>query len=184
LNFRHLLEQHNLGGQVLDTVNLYLANRGIRITTGTIVDAIILHAPSSTKNEKKERNPEMHQTKKGNQWYFGMKAHIGVDSKEGIVPSVCSTTASVSGVHMLPDLLHVDEKKVCNPTDEDLSVGTPVWGDAGYRGQTKAIHKAAPPAQDMTSKRGKPRRAWMKRRSARTARKLACEQKSSGPSAC
>jgi IS5 family transposase len=141
LNFRHLLEQHDLCGQMLDTVNLYLAGRGIRITTGTIVDATILHAPSSTKNEKKERDPEMHQTRKGDQWYFGMKAHIGVDSKEGIVHSVCSTAASVSDVHMLPELLHGDEKKV--------------WGDAGYQGQTEAIHAAAPQAQDMTSKRVK-----------------------------
>jgi IS5 family transposase len=105
LNFRHLLEEHELCGQMLDTVNHYLESKGIRITTGTIVDATIIHAPSSTKNEKKERDPEMHQTKKGNQWYFGMKAHIGVDSKEGVVHSVCSTAASVSDVHMLPDLL-------------------------------------------------------------------------------
>jgi IS5 family transposase len=83
LNFRHLLEEHELCGQMLDAVNHYLESKGIRINTGTIVDATIIHAPSSTKNEKKERDPEMHQTKKGNQWYFGMKAHIGVDSKEG-----------------------------------------------------------------------------------------------------
>ena len=141
LNFRHLLEEHDLCGQMLDAVNLYLESRGIRITTGTIVDATIIHAPSSTKNEKKERDPEMHQTKKGNQWYFGMKAHIGVDSKEGIVHSVCSTAASVSDVHMLPELLHGDEKKV--------------WGDAGYQGQSEAIREAAPQAQDMTSRRVK-----------------------------
>jgi IS5 family transposase len=141
LHFRHLLEAQDLCGQMLDTVNLYLADRGIRITTGTIVDATIIHAPSSTKNEKKERDPEMHQTRKGNQWYFGMKAHIGVDSKEGIVHSVCSTAASVSDVHMLPELLHGDEKKV--------------WGDAGYQGQTAAIREAAPGAQDMTSRRVK-----------------------------
>jgi len=141
LNFRHLLEAHDLCGQMLDTVNLYLAGRGIRITTGTIVDATILHAASSTKNEKKERDPEMHQTKKGNQWFFGMKAHIGVDSKEGIVHSVCSTAASVSDIHMLPELLHGDEKKV--------------WGDAGYQGQAEAIRAAAPGAQDMTSRRVK-----------------------------
>jgi transposase, IS5 family len=115
---------------MLETVNLYLGDLGIRITTGTIVDATILHAPTSTKNEKKERDPEMHQTKKGNQWYFGMKAHIGVDSKEGIVHSVCSTAASVSDIHMLPELLHGEEKKV--------------WGDAGYQGQTEAIHAVAP----------------------------------------
>jgi IS5 family transposase len=141
LNFRHLLEEHELCGEMLDTVNHYLDRRGIRITTGTIVDATIIHAPSSTKNEKKERDPAMHQTKKGNQWYFGMKAHIGVDSNEGIVHSVCSTAASVSDVHMLPELLHGGEKKV--------------WGDAGYQGQTDAIHAAAPHAQDMTSRRVK-----------------------------
>jgi IS5 family transposase len=141
LNFRHLLEEHELCGQMLDTVNLYLESKGIRITTGTIVDTTIIHAPSSTKNQGKERDPEMHQTKKGNQWYFGMKAHIGVDSKEGIVHSVCSTAASVSDVHMMPDLLHGEEKKV--------------WGDAGYQGQTEAIHEVAPGAQDMTSRRVK-----------------------------
>jgi IS5 family transposase len=141
LNFRHLLEEHELGGQMLDAVNLYLASRGIRITTGTIVDATIIHAPSSTKNEKKERDPEMHQTRKGNQWYFGAKAHIGVDSRQGVVHSVCTSAASVSDVHMLSDLLHGEEKKV--------------WGDAGYQGQTAAIHQAAPAAQDMTSRRGK-----------------------------
>jgi IS5 family transposase len=141
LNFRHLLEEHELCGEMLDAVSHYLQSRGIRITTGTIVDATIIHAPSSTKNEKKERDPEMHRTKKGNQWYFGMKAHIGVDSKEGIVHSVSSTAASVSDVHMLPHLLHGDEKKV--------------WGDAGYQGQTDKIHEAAPEAQDMTSRRVK-----------------------------
>jgi IS5 family transposase len=141
LNFRHLLEAHELCGQMLDTVNVYLESKGIRITTGTIVDATIIHAPSSTKNANKERDPEMHQTKKGNQWYFGMKAHIGVDSKEGVVHSVSSSAASVSDVHMLPHLLHGEERKV--------------WGDAGYQGQTEAIHEAAPQAQDMTSRRVK-----------------------------
>jgi IS5 family transposase len=141
LRFRRLLEQHELCGQILDTVNHYLASRGLRIATGTIVDATIIAAPSSTKNSKKERDPEMHQTRKGNQWYFGAKAHIGVDSKEGIVHSVCTSAASVSDMHMLPDLLHGDEKKV--------------WGDAGYQGQTEAIHAAAPAAQDMTSRRAK-----------------------------
>ncbi len=141
LNFRHLLKERELCGQMLDTVNLYLASRGIRITTGTIVDATIIHAPSSTRNEKKERDPEMHQTRKGNQWYFGMKAHIGVDSKEGTVHSLCSTAASVSDVHMLPESLHGDEKKV--------------WGDGGYQGQTEAIGEAAPQAQDMTDRRVK-----------------------------
>ncbi len=141
LRFRHLLEQHDLCGKMLDTVNLYLDRKGIRITTGTIVDASIIHAPSSTKNSTGERDPEMHQTKKGKQWYFGAKAHIGVDSKQVVVHSVATTAASVADAHMLPELLHGDEKNV--------------WGDAGYQGQTEAIHQAAPQAQDMTSRRTK-----------------------------
>jgi len=141
LNFRHLLEKYELNGKILDTVNLYLASQGIRISTGTIVDATIISAPSSTKNSTKERDPEMHQTKKGNQYYFGAKAHIGVDSKENVVHSVCTSAASVHDKHMLPDLLHGSEKKV--------------WGDAGYQGQTEAIHEAAPQAQDMTNRRVK-----------------------------
>ncbi len=139
LNFRHLLEKHELNGKILDTVNLHLASQGIRISTGTIVDATIISAPSSTKNEKKERDPEMHQTKKGNQYYFGAKAHIGVDSKQTVVHMVVTSAASVADKHMLPDLLHGDENKV--------------WGDAGYQGQTGAIHEAAPQAQDKTSRR-------------------------------
>ena len=82
LRFRHLLEKHDLCGQMLDTVNRYLETTGIRIATGTIVDATIIYAPSSTKNSSGKRDPEMHQVKKGNQWFFGAKAHIGVDSKE------------------------------------------------------------------------------------------------------
>ena len=141
LRFRHILEQHDLGGKILTTVNLYLDRQGIRITTGTIVDATIIHAPSSTKNSTGERDPEMHQTKKGKQWYFGAKAHIGVDSKQGVVHSVCTSAASVADMHMLPDLLHGEERKV--------------WGDAAYQGQGEAIRRAAPQAQDMTSRRTK-----------------------------
>ena len=141
LRFRHLLEKHSLGGQMLDTVNEYLESKGIKIQTGTIVDASILHAPSSTKNETKQCDPEMHQTRKGNQWFFGLKTHIGVDSKEGHVHSVATTAASVADKHMLPDLLHGEERKV--------------WGDGGYQGQTEAIKQAAPRAQDMTCKRTK-----------------------------
>jgi IS5 family transposase len=141
LRFRHLLEQHELCGKMLDTVNLYLDSKGIRISTGTIVDATLINAPSSTKNSTGQRDPAMHQTRKGQQWYFGAKAHIGVDSKEVIVHSVITTAASVADAHMLPDLLHGEEKKV--------------WGDAGYQGQTEAIHEAAPDAQDMTNRRTK-----------------------------
>jgi transposase, IS5 family len=139
--FRHLLEKHDLGGQMLEAVNLHLDTKGIRIATGTIVDATIVHAPSSTKNQSGERDPAMHQTKKGKQWYFGLKAHIGVDSKQGVVHSVCTSAANVADMHMLPDLLHGEETKV--------------WGDGGYQGQTKAIKEAAPKAQDMTCRRTK-----------------------------
>jgi IS5 family transposase len=139
LRFRHLLEEHALGGEILVTVNRYLDARGIRITTGTIVDATIIHAPSSTKNSTGERDPEMHQTRKGNQWYFGVKAHIGMDSKEKVVHSVATSAASVADAHMLSDLLHGEEKKV--------------WGDGAYQGQTEVIRQAAPEAQDMTSRR-------------------------------
>lgn len=137
--FRHLLEKHDLGGLMLEAVNVHLEAKGIRIATGTIVDATILHAPSSTKNASGERDPEMHQTRKGKQWYFGLKAHIGVDSKQGTVHSVCTTAASVADKHMLPALLHGEE--------------TRVWGDGGYQGQTDAIRQAAPKAKDMTCRR-------------------------------
>jgi transposase, IS5 family len=139
LRFRHLLERHDLGGVMLEAVNVHLEAKGIKIQTGTIVDATIIHAPSSTKNASGERDPEMHQTRKGNQWYFGLKAHIGVDAKEGHVHSVATSAASVADCHMLPALLHGEERKV--------------WGDGGYQGQTEAIKEAAPKAQDMTSKR-------------------------------
>jgi IS5 family transposase len=139
--FRHLLEQHALGELMLEAVNVHLEAKGIRIATGTIVDATIIHAPSSTKNQSGERDPEMHQTRKGKQWYFGLKAHIGVDSKAGTVHSVATSAASVADKHMLPDLLHGEERKV--------------WGDGGYQGQTEAIREAAPHAQDMTCRRTK-----------------------------
>ena len=139
LQFRHLLEKHDLGEAMLQTVNEYVESRGIRISRGTIVDATIIHAPSSTKNRSGERDAEMHQTRKGKPWYFGLKAHIGVDSKRGHVHSVCTSAASVADKHMLPDLLHGEEHKV--------------WGDGAYQGQGEAIRRAAPQAQDMTSRR-------------------------------
>ncbi len=137
--FRHLLEEHKLGGEMLETVNLHLQEKGVRITTGTIVDATIIHAPSSTKNRGEKRDPEMHQTKKGKQWYFGMKAHVGVDSKTKIIHSAAVTAANVADATVLPELLHGEE--------------TRVWGDQGYVGQTEVIHEAAPRAQDCTHRR-------------------------------
>src|SRR5438094_6657399 len=109
--FRHLLEEHQLGEQILGQVNLHLQAQGVRITTGTIVDATILHAPTSTKNRKQQRDPEMHQTKKGKQWYFGMKAHVGVDSKTKIIHTAVATAANVADSAVLPDLLHGEVKR-------------------------------------------------------------------------
>jgi len=136
--FRHLLEEHGLGGEILQAVNLYLESQGVKITTGTIVDATIIHAPSSTKNREQKRDPAMHQTRKGKQWYFGMKAHVGVDSKTKMIHSVVATAANVADCTVLPELLHGEETKV--------------WGDQAYRGQTEAIQAVAPVAQDMTHK--------------------------------
>src|SRR6202521_4666090 len=137
--FRHLLEQHSLGSAILETVNFHLQSRGIKITTGTIVDATIIHAPSSTKNREQKRDPEMHQTRKGKQWYFGMKAHVGVDSKSKLIHAVVATPANVADSRVLPDLLHGEE--------------TRVWGDQAYRGQTEVIQECAPRAQDHTHRR-------------------------------
>src|SRR6202522_3983950 len=139
--FRHLLEEHGLGGEMLETVNLYLEGQGVRITTGTIVDATIIHAPSSTKNREQKRDPEMHQTKKGKQWYFGMKAHVGVDSRTKLIHTAVATAANVSDVEILPDLLHGEE--------------TRVWGDGAYRAQTQRIRQGAPRAQDYTQRRSR-----------------------------
>ena len=137
--FRHLLEEHGLGGEMLEAVNLHLESKGVRITTGTIVDATIIHAPSSTKNRDQQRDPEMHQTKKGNQWYFGMKAHVGVDSKTKLIHTAVVTAANVADATVLPELLHGDEKRV--------------WGDQAYQGQTKVIQQCAPQARDCTHRR-------------------------------
>ncbi|HUJ83799.1 MAG TPA: IS5 family transposase [Candidatus Acidoferrales bacterium] len=137
--FRHLLEEHGLGGQMLETVNLHLEKKGVRITRGTIVDATIIHAPSSTKNREQQRDPEMHQTRKGKDWYFGMKAHVGVDSRSKIIHSAVVTPANVADSTVLPELLHGEE--------------TRVWGDGGYQGQSAVIHGCAPQARDFTQRR-------------------------------
>lgn len=123
LRFRRLLETHDLATQVLATVNAQLIERGLMLKTGTVVDATLLAAPSSTKNEKKERDPEMHQAKKGNQWHFGMKAHIGVDAESGLVHTVIGTAANVNDVTQAHALLHGQE--------------THAFGDAGYQGVAK-----------------------------------------------
>jgi len=138
--FRHLLERHNLGERLFALIAEYLQENGLKVTTGTIVDATIISAPSSTKNKNRQRDPEMHQTKKGNQWYFGMKAHIGVDSRTKLIHSVAATAANVHDSRLLPDLLHGGE--------------TRVWGDSAYTGQSEVIRKHAPKAKDFTQKKG------------------------------
>ena len=139
--FRHLLEEQGLGKKLFEQVNEYLKEQGMAVNRGTIVDATIIHAPSSTKNRRKERDPEMHQTRKGNQWYFGMKAHIGVDSRSKLIHSVEATAANVHDSRMLEKLLHGKE--------------TRVWGDSAYTGQKKAMAKAAPEARDWTQEKGR-----------------------------
>ena len=98
-----------MGARIFERVQEHLQERGLRIGTGTIVDATIVHAPSSTKNREQKRDPEMHQTRKGKQWYFGMKAHVGVDSKSKLIHAVVATPANVADARVLPDLLHGDE---------------------------------------------------------------------------
>ena len=137
--FRHLLEQHDLGRRLFEQVGRHLQQQGMQVSSGTIVDATILSAPSSTKNQDKARDPEMHQTKKGNQWYFGMKAHIGVDAKTKLIHSVAATAANVHDKHPLPELLHGQERRV--------------YGDSAYSGQSQAIRQAAPRAKDFTNQR-------------------------------
>ena len=106
LNFRHLLEQHGLGRGLFEEINAHLESQGLRLREGTIVDASIIEAPSSIKNRARARDPEMHQTKKGNQWHFGMKLHIGVDSETGVVHSVTTTAANAHDVTEAHRLLH------------------------------------------------------------------------------
>ena len=123
LNFRRLLETHGLAESIFERVNAHLARKGQSLKAGTIVDATIIAAPSSTKNQDGERDPEMHQTKKGNQWHFGMKAHIGVDEESGLVHHVECTAANVNDVTQVHKLLHGKEDTVC--------------GDSGYTGADK-----------------------------------------------
>jgi IS5 family transposase len=139
LKFRRLLETHKLGEALFAKVGEVLQARGLKVGTGTIVDATIIGAPSSTKNKDKKRDPEMHQTRKGKQYYFGMKMHIGADSQTGLVHSAVVTAANVHDKHPLPDLLHGQEQQV--------------WGDSAYASQQKLIATKAPGAVDRTNRR-------------------------------
>ena len=165
LNFRHLLEEHGLGEKLFEEINAHLASLGQRLKTGTIVDASIIAAPSSTKNLKGERDPEMHQTKKGKQWYFGMKAHIGVDTESGLTHSLETTPANVSDVATAHALRDGDEEQV--------------WGDAGYQGVGKREenrdaqvdwHVAMKPGQRRKLERTGPEEAAEKRKASMRAK--------------
>jgi len=112
LNFRRLLEKHNLSAQLLCEINAYLCERGLFVGKGTMVDATIINAPSSTKNAKNKRDPQMHQTRKGKQWYFGMKVHTGTDTDSGLVHTVIGTAANVADVNVLGELLHGAESSL------------------------------------------------------------------------
>src|SRR6476646_3349611 len=125
LNFRHLLEANDLAEDILKAVNAHLTRKGLLLKRGSIVDATIIAAPSSTKNAEGERDPEMHQTKKGNQWHFGMKAHIGADTDSGLVHTVATTAANEADVEVVNELLHGKEKVV--------------YADAGYTGADKRV---------------------------------------------
>jgi IS5 family transposase len=130
LKFRRLLVTNDLTKALFEEINAHLAQQGLLMRAGTIVDATIIAAPSSTKNASGERDPEMHRAKKGNQWHHGMKAHIGVDAESGIVHSLVSTAANVNDVTQAGDLLHGEE--------------TNAFGDAGYRGVDKREEAKGP----------------------------------------
>ena len=140
LNFRHLLEEYELAPEILGRVNAHLSRKGLMLKRGSIVDATIIEAPSSTKNAQGKRDPEMHQAKKGDRWHFGMKAHIGVDADSGLVHTVTTTPANEADVEQVQDLLHGKEQVV--------------HADAGYAGaQTRVQRKSI--RWEIAAKRGK-----------------------------
>jgi len=167
LNFRHLLEEYDLAEDILKQVNAHLTRKGLLLKRGSIVDATIIAAPSSTKNAEGKRDPEMHQTKKGNEWHFGMKAHIGVDADSGLVHTVSTTPANEADVEQVADLLHGKEESV--------------WADAGYRGAQRRVdrddlqwHIAARPSDiaKMPEGRAKTRAQKLERRKASVRAKV------------
>jgi len=141
LNFRHLLEEHKIGAALFAKVGELLLANGMKLSGGTIVDATLIAAPPSTKNRDQSRDPEMHQSKKGNQWHFGMKLHIGADSQTGLIHSASVTAGNVHDSQELPNLLHGTE--------------TRLYGDSAYRGnkQREQLKEIAPRAKDFTNKR-------------------------------
>jgi len=118
LNFRRLIEKHELSLKLFEEINSYLVDKGIKVSQGSMIDATIVQAPSSTKNKEKKRDPEMHSTKKNNQHYFGMKIHIGTDVNSNVIHTATVTAANTADITEMPNLLRADDKVV--------------FGDAGY----------------------------------------------------
>ena len=148
MNFRHLLEKHKLGRKLFKEVNKWLSDSGIYFKEGTIVDATIIEAASSTKNKSNARDPEMHQTQKGKQWFFGLKAHIGVDAKLGLIHSFTTTSANDHDLNQLPELLHGNESFVS--------------ADSGYRGVEKRTETKDKNVDWLVAEMPSKIRAWKK----------------------
>ena len=140
LNFRRRIEENELAPEILVRINRHLARKGLMVKHGTMVDATIIDAPTSTKNADNERDPEMHQTKKGNQWYFGMKAHIGADAESGLVHTVVTTAANEADVTQIEELLHGKEDRV--------------HADAGYLGAAAYVKRAQKIEWQIARRRG------------------------------
>lgn len=160
LNFRHRLEQNDLAPEIFARINAHLQRKGLMVKRGSIVDATIISAPSSTKNAEGERDPEMHQTKKGNQWYFGMKAHIGVDADSGLVHTVVATPANEADVEVVEELLHGKEEVVhadAGYTGADKLPGCAgiEWQIAARRGRIKALPEGREKARLLGQERAK-----------------------------
>jgi IS5 family transposase len=165
LKFRRLLQANDLTCSLFDEINAHLSEQGLLMRAGTIVDATIIAAPCSTKKEGQARDPEMHQTKKGNQWFFGMKAHIGVDAESGLVHTVIGTAANVNDVTQAGALLHGEE--------EDA------FGDAGYRGVHKR-EEAQGPMQPAKRRQWSPRASGRRSCSSKpSSSRRACVRRSS-----
>lgn len=156
LKFRRLLEKHKLTEPLLAQINAHLCERGLFVGKGTIVDATIINAPSSTKNAKQERDPEMHQTRKGNQWYFGMKVHTGTDADSGLVHTVIATSANVADVNVMGELLHGDEDSL--------------HGDSAYHSKALEQEAEAVGIAFNVNQRGSRHRALTQRERARNRR--------------
>ncbi len=168
LNFRRLLEKHELAAGILAVINGYLGDRGLSLRQGTIVDATLIHAPSSTKNKDGKRDPEMHQTKKGNQYYFGAKAHIGADEESGLVHSVVVTAANVADITQVDQLLHGEENVVC--------------ADAGYTGvEKRSEHEGRPVIWQIAARRGTYKKHGKRSALYKALRKI---EKGQGPDPC